>query len=306
VPSSIDFTGESDASAKLVSFLATVPDGSTIVFRKGGTYRMDHGLQFRNRHRLVFEGNGATLSSNPRTASVEADSLFALWRGNTDITIRNFHFEGNSSTPGIYQRGVKEGVHAVLVQGDRVEIHNVTVRGMYGDAFLVHESGTSTGWSSDVWIHDSRVYSTGRNGVSIIAGQDVVVERVVFDKVGYSTFDIEPNDPDQGAHRVVFRDNTAGTWSNTFLSAEGAPDSVVDGVILTGNTVTDASIKTAIRLPTRRSNIIITDNVSHVTVRGPVLLLSHIDGLTIAGNTQPLSSGELARITDSTNVTYSP
>jgi hypothetical protein len=289
-----------------VRFLATVPDGSIIRFRRDGVYRMDHGLRLLNRHRLVLDGNGATLSSNPRTAATEHDSLIAMWGGNTDITIRNFHFEGNSTTPGVYQRAVKEGVHAVLIQGDRIEVHDVTVRGMYGDAFLIHESGTSTGWSTDVWIHDSRVYSTGRNGVTIIAGQDVVVERVAFDKSGYTTFDIEPNDSSQGARRITFRNNTAGTWTNTFFSGEGAEDSEVDGVTVTGNTVTDASIKTAIRLSTRRRNITITDNTSLVTARGPVLLLSHIDGLTISGNTQPLSRGELARIIDSTNVTYEP
>lgn len=58
VPSSIDATGSSDASAALMSFLNTVPDGSTIVFKAGGVYRMDSALKFSGRHNLVFEGPG--------------------------------------------------------------------------------------------------------------------------------------------------------------------------------------------------------------------------------------------------------
>jgi hypothetical protein len=305
VPASIDATGTNDASAALVSFLATVPDGSTIVFKAGGVYRMDHGLKFSNRHNLVFEGNGATLSSNPATAAIESDSLFALWGGNSYITIRDFNFQGNSTTPGVYQVGVKEGVYAVLIQGDYVEVSNVTVRGMYGDAFIIHESGTSSGWSDHAYIHDSHVYSTGRNGVTIIGAKHALIERVAFDKIGYSTLDIEPNDSTQGASDVTFRNNTAGTWGNSFVSAEGAVGSVVDGVTISGNTVTGDSLLTAIRL-SRRQNITFTNNTSKVAAYGPVLMFAHIDGLTVTGNVQPLTSGSLASITDCTGVTYVP
>jgi hypothetical protein len=37
-----------------------------------------------------------------------------------------------------------------------------------------------------------------------------------------------------------------------------------------------------------------------------VLNFAHVDGLTITGNTQPLSSGSLASIADCTNVVSSP
>jgi hypothetical protein len=37
-----------------------------------------------------------------------------------------------------------------------------------------------------------------------------------------------------------------------------------------------------------------------------VLMFAHIDGLTVTGNVQPLTSGSLASITDCTGVTYVP
>ncbi len=76
VPATIDATGSSDASSALIAFVNTVPDGSTIVFKAGGVYRMDAALKFAHRHNLTFEGNGATLRANG--GLTEASSLFWL------------------------------------------------------------------------------------------------------------------------------------------------------------------------------------------------------------------------------------
>ena len=116
-------------------------------------------------------------------------------------------------------------------------------------------------------------------------------------------FDIEPNVSTEGARNVRLLNNTTGTWTNSFLSADGAVGSVVNGVTVSGNTVTGKSLNTIIDLA-RRQNIVFTNNSSLVAAGGPVLHFAHIDGLTVTANVQPLSSGVLASITDSTNVTY--
>ena len=64
----------SDASAALISFVATVPDGSTIVFKAGGVYRLDRALKLSSRHNLTFEGNGATLKA-AGTGTTESNNL---------------------------------------------------------------------------------------------------------------------------------------------------------------------------------------------------------------------------------------
>ncbi len=99
VPASIDATGTTNASADLLSFIASVPDGSTIVFQAGGTYRLNHGLALTNRHNLVFEGNGATLHAMG-SGSVVTDSPFALDDGDSGITIRDFTLIGNNPNVG--------------------------------------------------------------------------------------------------------------------------------------------------------------------------------------------------------------
>ena len=295
VPESIDSSGVTDASVALTAFLSTVADGSTVVFKAGAIYRMDQGLKFSDRHDLTFEGNGATLRSNGDVH--ETSSLFALWGGNTGITIRDFDLVGNSPTPGVYQPG-SEGAHGVLIDGgSNVDVSGVTISSVWGDGFYIGL------WADNVSIHDSTVTSNGRNGVSVIAGRNVTVQRVTFTQSGYCTFDIESNKPTEGANNIKFIDNVAGHWGNIFLAANGVDGSIVDGVTVRNNRVTGSSLQSDVTLA-RRQNIVFADNTSSVPADGPVLRFAHVDGLTVTGNVQPLKSGSLASITDSTTVTY--
>ncbi len=302
VPSSVDATGVTDASAALIAFLATVADGSTIVFKADGVYRMDVGLRFSGRHNLVFEGQGATLRSNGAVTCGRDCSLFYLLSGNTGIRIHDFNLVGNSPTPGIFNHRWEHASAITIVAGGDVEIDGITVSGVGGDGLTL--SGVAPDWPSGISFHDSHVISSGRMGVAVIAGRKVTVERVAFDRVGFGVFDIEPNDRTQGASDITFVENTAGTWGRGFFAAaNGAAGSSVDGVTISGNTIAGGSLLTEVNLA-RRQNITFTNNVSRVPAAGPVLRFAHIDGLTVTGNVQELTSGALARIVDCTRVTY--
>lgn len=96
------------------------------------------------------------------------------------------------------------GVHVDIAS--RVEIDSVTISAVYGDALTVDS------WGRDVWFHDSRVVSAGKNGVGILAARNVIVERNVFDKVGLHPFNIEPFERSGGGVKIRFRQNTIGTY----------------------------------------------------------------------------------------------
>ena len=53
-----------------------------------------------------------------------------------------------------------------------------------------------------------------------------------------------------------------------------------------------------------RSGFVITDNVGQTAAKGPLMTFTKTDGVTVTGNSQPLTSGELATFSGSTNVTY--
>ena len=303
VPASIDATGASDASVALNRFVARVPKGSTIVFKAGGRYRMDTALKFANRTGLTFEGNGATLRSNG--PSNETGSLFWLSVGNRDIVIRNFGLVGTSTSPGSYVAG-KEGQHGIIAGGLNIEVSNVTVSAVWGDCFYV--GGNTT---NGVRFHDSTCASNGRNGVTITAGSGVTIERNTFVKVGYCTFDIEPTGSGAIASNIIFRNNTAhwtsGPYGGAFFAVDGGfTGSTINNITVSGNTVTGKSLRTVFNNggTTRNSGVVFTNNSSTVAASGPVLIFAYIDGLTVTGNQQPLTSGSLASITNSTGVIY--
>lgn len=303
VPPTVDATGGADAAAPLQRWLAGVPDGSTVVFPAGGTFRLDRGLVVSARKGITFEGNGATLVGNGPASCGRDCSLFYLRGGSRGIVIRGFTLLGNSPTPGAFDPAWEQTSAIAIVGASQVEIADVTVRGVGGDALTL--SGDPPAWPHDVWFHDSTVVSAGRNGVSVIAGTNVTVERVAVGRVGYTTFDIEPNTADQGASNVRFLDNTSSGWANAFLAANGAPGSSVNGVTVSGNMVSGASLLTVIDLP-RRQNVVFSGNRSDTPAVGPVLRFAHVDGLVVVGNAQPLASGTLTAIADCTSVVTAP
>ncbi|MGO9179912.1 MAG: right-handed parallel beta-helix repeat-containing protein [Candidatus Limnocylindrales bacterium] len=298
MPSSINATGSSDASAALNSFISTVPNGSVVSFPAGGTFLLNSPLDAEGSN-LVFEGNGATLKSSGGYAYTS--SLFIAT--GADITIRDFSLVGASPTPGVYTPNEEQAYGVYAYGATDLEIDDVTISGVYGDGVDVDD------WSNGVWFHDSHVVSCGRMGFAILAGQNVLVQRDAFDTVGYGLFDIEPWETSGGANHVQFLDNTAGTigmprGQGFFFGANGASGSSISDVTVSSNTISGYSLDTYVTVATRQ-NIVFTNNTSTAAaVAGPVLTFANVDGLTVTGNIQPLASGSLASITYCTGVTY--
>lgn len=309
VPATIDASGATDVSPALNAFVATVPDGSVIAFASSAVYRLDKGIQFANRHNLVFAGNGATLrvgasaSGSDQLASsfVVGHQYGGFWDGgNTDIAIRDFVLIGNSTTPGVFNSSAEHLASFEVEGATRVEISGCKSSAYYGDFAKVGDN------SSSIWIHDNTVPSVGRNGGTIISGRNVTFERNTFGKVGYCVFDIEPNTASEATYNAQFVSNTAVSFDCAFVSVEGShTGATISGVAVAGNTVTGGSIRTVVDNggTARMQQISFTNNSGSRATDGPVLVFAHVDGLTVANNLQPLSSGVLTKITDCTGLT---
>lgn len=297
VPDSIDATGSSDAVGPLAIFLGSVPDGSTVVFRSDGIYRLDSAIRLIDRRDLTFAGNGATLRATGSGGDI-GDSPFFLQRS-TGIVIRDFTMVGNNPDAGTaashhLERQDQGGV--MVYGGGDILVEGTTVRGMWGDCVYVDaDAGV---WADGVTYRDSLCELNGRMGVALIAARNVLVERVHFDAISMHVLDIEPNFVHQGAIGVVFRDNIVGTYGLSslftcyFFAANGAAGSTVRNVTVTANTVSGGTLATSVEVPWRH-DIAFTFNTSPVAARGPVLRFAHVDGVTVRGNEQPLVSGPL-------------
>ena len=320
VPPSIDSTGTEDVTEALNAFIADVPDGSRIEFDPGGKYRLSRGLDVWGKNGLVFEGNGATLALEGFDRSVLA------MMSSSDIVVRNLSIEGDNPDAGTAEAFHPDGQefsHGIAVRGSHgVEIVNVEITDVWGDGIFVGVPGKAfADWSSGVWIHDCTIERNGRMGVVVNAGRDVIVERVQFDEIAISVFDIEPDDLAEGAEDVTFRDNTVGSYGHTslypgsLLESSGLEGASIRRIALSGNEVTGSPsgfdgtmLGIHTRIDARRmEDIWITDNIGigaadGSKLSGAVLDLAHIDGLTVTRNTQPLASGQLVLIRDSTEV----
>jgi hypothetical protein len=320
VPASIDASGTEDVTEALNTFIAAVPDGSRIDFDAGGEYRMSRGLEVSGKRGLVFEGNGATL------AMAGSDRSVLAIEGSSDIVVRNLSIEGDNADAGTadaYHPDGQEFSHGIAVRGSHgVEIVDVEITDVWGDGIFIGVRGTAyADWSSGVWIHDCTIERNGRMGIVVNAGRDVIVERVGFDEIAISVFDIEPDEAAEGAEDVTFRDNTVGSYGLTnrygasLLEASGLDGATVRGIALSANVVTGAPsgldgtmLGIHTRIDARRTqDIWITDNTGigaadGSRLSGAVLDLAHIDGLTVTRNTQPLETGQLLLIRDSTEV----
>ena len=302
VPHSIDGTGVTDAADALSAFISSVPDGSTIVFPAAAVYRISHGLHLLGRNDLIFDGNGTTLEATAASGEI-GDSPFFLERS-AGITIRDLTLTGNNpdvGTPASHHRDRQDQGGVMVYGGERILIEDTTIRGVWGDCVYIDASAGA--WAQGIVYRDSVCLDNGRQGVAVIAARSVLVERVDFNRISLSVLDIEPNYASEGAIGVDFRDNTVGTYglsnvsSGYFFAADGAQGSTVRNVTITGNTVTGGTLLTSVVVGGRQ-NITMTDNTSLVPARGPVLRFSGVDGLTVSGNVQPLSSGTLLALNE--------
>jgi hypothetical protein len=199
---------------------------------------------------------------------------------------------------------------------------------MNGDGLYANENtptaGSATAWPTDIWFHDSSIDTVGRNAFTINSGRRVTLERNVIDHVGGSVLDIEPDLDTQGAVDLILRNNTVATWGMSpqytmhFVACannDSGIGAVIQGITITGNRVTQGAPNSAATRnagglstwigKTRTSDVSFTDNVTTRAGAGPALRFEHVDGLTVTGNVQPLTSGTLTSISDSTDV-YPP
>jgi hypothetical protein len=324
VPASIDATGASDVSAALASFIRSVPDGSTIAFKAGGTYKLSSAMHLTDRHDLVFDGNGATLRM--AGCAVE-DSAFLLdGTPSTRILIREFTMIGDNSaagTTGAFVGGCESSMGVAIYGARDIEISNVTISNVHAECVYIDAGGNPRGvgaWADSISFHDSTCRLNGRMGVAIAAGSHVSVARVTFERLAISVLDIEPYMADGGATYVSLTDNTVNGYgsSPTYTpwlfegSAYGMTTTTVHDVTIARNRILAGPVKSAntgttagltVKARTSRwANFLVADNVSSVAGSGATMYFEHVDGVTVSGNTQPLTSGSLVWTSDTTKV----
>jgi hypothetical protein len=328
VPASIDATGTTDVSPALNAWIASQPDGSSLVFPDGSRYLLggDAGLQLDGRSGLTLEGAGSTLLLRTNGVSNRSSAFFL--QDSRHITIRGFTVDGGNEATGT--TGAEAAFHeqmngAVVRAGSAfVEFHGVTWDRLYGFGVFVGAEG-GTAWPEDISIHDSTIRG-GEMGVAVVAGRRIrIVGNTINDSVYYPV-DLEPDISQPGPNGepghgggfvdVLIADNDIarygwGTDMTSWFVAAAPQDDVVDTAVMDGLTITGNRVHVGPAVPTGRyeeglgglgirsdkanlkRNFTITDNWTADDdvrqVAAAVLNLRNVENLVVTGNRQPIT-----------------
>ncbi len=308
VPASIDATGSRDVAAALQAVIDGAPDGTTVELPAGARFLLGATLHLDGRNGLVLDGNGASLVTRPATGA--GRPVLGI-SGSTATTIRDLDLVGASTAPGVYQPA-REHDHGIAIVGSKnTTLSGLTVERTIGDCvYVADRAGT---WSDGVRLVDSRCSGPGRNGVAVVGGQNIDVERTTFSNIGYHVLDLEPNQgpPLEGAADVRFADNTVNApVSGYVVAADGWGP--IDRVTVTGNVLAGLPLRVTVEPAAgsgyRRADFTISNNRSDTLadLAIPLMDFGATDDLTISGNDQPLAKATvLAAVSGSCRVTIS-
>jgi hypothetical protein len=288
-----------------LSWIGSVPNGSTLLFGAAKCYRVEGTLELRGRSGLTFQGNGSTFRSfNAMVSGTAADDQRAIWRviASSAVVFNNMTLIGAYANGGTFDAGLQHA-HGFDFRGTSVNVANTTVSNVAGDCvyFGLGYDGVTRSSGS---YHDSTCSSTGRNGVAASAANNVTVSKVTFSKVGFTVVDLEPNSGTYtastgwGTSNVLATGNTIGSYYlYAFSIVENAPNV---GDSFTGNTVTSSKgLRVGVVAPggaVRPSTVVITGNTATVATWSPAMEFHNVDALTVTSNTVPMGGGAMATV----------
>jgi hypothetical protein len=244
VPRSIPPDCSSDVTSRLSTWIASVPDNSTLTLGKHACYRLDGSLKITGRNNVLVDGNGATFKAETRGTRTR---IHIGIEDSENIIVRNVAVEGANphagATTDAYEPDL-EAQHGFNLGGVRhVLLDNVQARDVYGDFVYISSSGRGERRdqpSRDVAVVRSRFNRSGRQGIAITNGRNVTIAGNVISDVARSMFDLEPNKPTNTVRTLRIERNTTGAAVNFWIASKGAGNQIGD-IVVRGNTMRSAT-----------------------------------------------------------------
>lgn len=289
VPLTIDATGARDVTSELNAFLASVPNDSTVIFPAGRRHRIEGTLSLDGRRDLIIDGQGSTFF-----ATTEGDRNRAQWEVqlSSRITLRAVKVVGaneNAGVDGVFDVD-REAQHAFDIQGsDHVTLDNVEAQDTYGDFVYVDKHAGVP--ATFITVQNSRFSGSGRQGIAVSSGEDVLITGNTIGDVRRSMFDFEPYSDRISIRRIHIVDNNIGP-ARFYFVASGGHAAPVEDIEIRGNHLTGMLPSVVIEghpeMPRRR--ITIADNTTDMGTNRPVFSFTWVEGATVTGNTVPFAS----------------
>jgi Right handed beta helix region len=296
-PASIVSDCSVDVSAALTSWIASVPDNSTVSFPTGACYLVPASILIEDRNGLTFNGNGATFKrirrSPPELSYPNPNPYWWVLRS-SDITFRSLAVIGTNTRSDLdYEPRV--GAYKVEYEfeaGFRVEssknflADHIIVDAVWGDGFQLQGGDGAS-------ITNSRISRNGRQGIT---GADIGNLLLAHNAIALSRragIDLENNVESDVVSGVEIHHNTIG--SIHLALAAGGPGAV-NGIYFHDNTITTSGVpfiynQRKFEGAVRRRDWRIENNVVQQELSSPLaaILMNNTDDITITGNTVPIA-----------------
>jgi hypothetical protein len=321
-PASIPANCSRDVTAALNRWIASVPDDSTLEFPPKACYEIEGTLFVNNRHRLLFNGNGAEFlaktigvgttpppSPGPQLGWPAARAQWWVMEG-ADITIENMVIHGAANLEAPYegttwgtrkQRRQYIGQYGVRFAG--------TTRGLLDDCTITDTFSDLVGVTAnnpanvkdpqparDITIVDNVLERSDRDGPSVYDGVDITIAHNTIGDVWGPIVDLEPVATRWEVDDVTVLDNTAGTHAHYFMTASGA-STINDNLLFKGNVDIGGNMMMLIGSrqphPPIRENVQIIDNRADrkSSLKMPLITIRGIFGVIVSGNQAPVAHG---------------
>jgi hypothetical protein len=296
-PTSIPSDCSVDVSAELQSWFDGLADHVTAALPDGACYRIEKTLVLARRRDLVIEGNGATLKAT--TTGVggrlqqRARSQLSIAHSQ-NITVRNLTVHGANPRGGAnsaaYQPGFEAQHGFSLLADDNVTLDRVHASDVYGD--FVYIGGAVKKPCRHITVKNSTFERSGRQGISVTNGEDILIASNHISDVGRSMFDLEPNLRGAEVRRIRIEDNTTGAALNYWIANKGVGINIGDVTVSrnvmkspTGALVIVVGPKFGKRGPFTFANndFVTTGAVSDEHAAGAFLFVN-VSGVAITGN----------------------
>lgn len=299
-------------------YLASVPDGATVRFKRKGCYRQTDSIWVRNRNNIVLDGNGATFAFDTTTDVTKPHrSNWRIRRGSA-ITLKNMTVRGackknqcrNGTVPpekdGYGQHGINlESTASPTL--DRVHIRDVLSDGISAEGTLDPKCCWMGPATKDLVLRNSRIERVGRMVVGITNLDGGLIERNVLQNGPMAGIDIEVDTVKfMGRNIQIIANRFDNIHANIIANGGLGSDPEVSNITIERNVMISRSKACGggiyLRAPgpnpkSYRSGYKIRDNTFKLI--GWMVQAERIRDLEIEGNTtdhKPVGCGEKAAI----------
>jgi Right handed beta helix region len=292
----IDATGATDVTAELQALFDRTPNGGVVRLARDGDYRVEGTIWLNDRHDLLIDGNGARIFA---TTTGEPGRNQIQIRGGSWLEFRNLEIQGANPHAGLdgHVPELEFQAAITIAGGTDIEMDRVNIHDTYGDHIFIDrlkEKGDRD--AVGVWIHDSTFARSGRQGIAVIDGRDIVIERNRFTDMARGTVDLEPLGA-LAVENVHIIDNHVGPGRLLFVPMAG--EAPVNRVVIARNTLRGRVLSVSAKTPEgqRRQQFWVVDNTSDAPATGPSVEFFRVDGAVVHGNRQPITKQGEALVT---------